>query len=539
MKFKKVISALIIVVSLGRFLTGCSDNSGDNGSGSFQDDVKFGNNIGGSSDGGNIIVPIEDKGGSLNPVFTGLSKGNVATNILYAPLYLYEGGNITYGLANSIEFKDNKELTIKLKEGLTWHDGKPITAEDIIYTFNLILDKSQGSMLRPYLMINDKPITIAKEDDLTIKITLPTEKAGFLHNLSKIAPIPKHVYESEKIVASSEKNKFPIGSGPFKFKDSKEGEYITFDRFEDYVGGKPKADSITIKVVPKEKQQEALEKEEIALMEATNELYEKSQEKDSKLQSYTHCAGKINFVAFNENTSAMQDVNLRKAIAFALNRKALIGAAYGGEDTAAKEAKTILLPGTDFYYDGEAIEGYDQDVDKAKEYLKKASLGLEKLVLGYCTEENGHQEYAHEIVRQLEEVGIEVEVRAYNEMAFQQVITNEKEECNLYVTAFELGLDPEAYREYFESDKFLNQWGYSNEEVDSLWEDGGKELDNEKRKKIYTDIQMILADEVAIYPINYERTIMVALKSLRGIDSADPRGGGILFRDWSKLYMSK
>lgn len=534
-----MISVVLIVLTLGSALVGCSDNSGDNGEGSFSDDVKFGNNIGGTSSGGSIVVPTEDKGGTLNPVFTDLSKANLATNILYTPLYLYEGMDITYGLASSVEFKDNKELTIKMKEGLVWHDGKPITVDDVIYTLNLILDESQGSMLRPYLMVNDTPITIKKEDDFTIKINLPYEKAGFLHNLSRICPIPKHVYEGEKLVASSKKNDYPIGSGPFKYKESKEGEYITFVRFDEYVGGKPKAESITIKVIPKEKQQEALEKEEICLMEATNELYKKSEEKNSKYQNYSHCAGKVNFLAFNENTEIMKDANVRKAISFALNRKGIIAAAYGGEENGAKEAKTIILPSTDFYYDGESIEGYEQDAEKAKEYLKKASVNIGELTLGYCTEEDGHKKYAQEIQRQLKESDIQVEVMAYDKKAFQDVLVNKKEECNLYVTGYELGGNPEAYRDYFESDAFLNQWGYSNKDIDALWEAADGEQDNEKRKKIYTNIQLRLAEDAAVYPINYERKVMVALNKVRGIDSADPRGGGLLFRDWSKLYITK
>ena len=539
MKFKRAISMLLIVFSLSGVLFGCSDNSGDNGAGSLADDVKFGNNIGGTSSGGNIVVPTEDKGGSLNPVFTGLTKANLATNILYTPLYLYEGINMTYGLASSVEFRDNKEVTIEIKKGLIWHDGKPITADDVIYTLNLILDKSQGSMLRPFLLVNETPVTISKEDDYSIKITLPYEKTGFLHNLSRICPTPKHVYENEEVVASSEKNKYPIGSGPFKYKESKEGEYITFERFDDYVGGKPKAESITIRVIPKEKQQEAFEREEICLMEATNELYEKSKEKDSKFQSYSHCAGKVNFLAFNENTEIMKDANIRKAISFALNRKGIIAAAYGGDENGSKEAKTILLPSTDFYYDGEAIEGYNQDREKAREYLKKASSNIAQIILGYCTEENGHKEYAQEIERQLKDSGIQVEVRAYDKRAFQDVLVNKKEECNIYVTGYELGGNPESYRYYFESDAFLNQWGYSSEEIDGLWTKAGEEQDNEKRKKLYTDIQLKLAEDAAVYPINYERKIMVALNKVRGIDSADPRGGGLLFRDWSKLYITK
>lgn len=539
MKLKKSISILLIGIFLGGFCVGCSDNSGDNCSGSFDDDVKFGNNLGGSTSGGNIIVPTEVMVESFNPAFVGVNKVNLVTNILYTPMYIYEGGNITYGLASALEFKDNIELTIKLKEGLTWHDGKPITADDVVFTLELILDENQGSMLRKYLLVSNKQVSVVRIDDYTVKITLPEQKPGFLHNLSKMTPIPKHIYESEKNVSSSDKNNFPIGSGPFKFREIKYGEYIIFDKFDDYVGGNPKAESITIKVITKNNQKVLLEEGKISMMEATNELYKKSQEKNSKYQSYTHCAGVENFIWFNENTPIMKNINFRKAIAFALNRKALIRAAYGGEEDQAKEAKTILLPGTDFYYDGEGIESYEQDVHRAKEYLKASGINLRHIVIGYCSDENRHKEYAHEIKRQLEGIGFEVEVRAYIYKAFQDVLVKNNTECNLYVKAYELGLNPEAYKDYFESYGVLNQWGYGNEKIDELWENGIKEQDNEKRKKIYTDIQVILADELAVYPICYERTRMIALKSLRGIDNADPRGGGILFRDWSKLYIAK
>lgn len=537
MKFRKMISTLLIIISLGGVLVGCSDNSNDNASGSFDDDINVGDNINGSNEGGHIVVPTEEIDGSLNPVFTGLEKVNLATNILYTPLYTYEVGNITCGLANSVEFKDNKELTIKLKEGLTWHDGKPITSEDVVYTLNLILDKNQGSMLREYLLVDDKPVEVLKEDDLTIKIILPVEKAGFLHNISRIAPIPSHVYKNEKLVSSSEKNKNPIGSGPFKFKEIKEGESITFERFDDYVGGKPKAELVTIKLIPQDKQEVALENKEISLMEGNSELYKKAEKDDSNLQTYTHCAGRLNFLAFNENTPSMKNVDFRKALAFTLSRKKLIAAAYGGDEKGAKEAKTILLPSTDFYYDGDEIEDYKQDLDKAKEYLKSSGLSLGVLTLGYNNEENGHKEYASEVANQLKALGIDVAVKGYSNKEFQEVLVNRKSECNMYITSYELGGNPEDYKEYFSGDSFSKQWGYKNEAIDKLWKEAEKEQDNEKRKKIYTDIQMLLAEDAAIYPIDYERTIMIALKSLKGIDSADPRGK-ILFRDWSKLYIA-
>lgn len=537
MKFRKMISTLLIIISLGGVLVGCSDNSNDNASGSFDDDINVGDNISGSNEGGHIVVPTEEIEGSLNPVFTGLEKVNLATNILYTPLYIYEAGNITCGLANSVEFKDNKELTIKLKEGLTWHDGKPITSEDVVYTLNLILDKNQGSMLREYLLVDDKPVEVLKEDDLTIKIILPVEKAGFLHNISRIAPIPSHIYKNEKLVSSSEKNKNPIGSGPFKFKEIKEGESITFERFDDYVGGKPKAEFVTIKLIPEDKQEVALENKEISLMEGNSELYKKAEKDDSNLQTYTHCAGRLNFLAFNENTPSMKNVDFRKALAFTLSRKKLIAAAYDGDEKGAKEAKTILLPSTDFYYDGDEIEDYKQDLDKAKEYLKSSGLSLGVLTLGYNNEENGHKEYASEVANQLKALGIDVAVKGYSNKEFQEVLVNRKSECNMYITSYELGGNPEDYKEYFSGESFSKQWGYKNEAIDKLWKEAEKEQDNEKRKKIYTDIQMLLAEDAAIYPIDYERTIMIALKSLKGIDSADPRGK-ILFRDWSKLYIA-
>ncbi len=81
--------------------------------------------------------------------------------------------------SRKVDFKDSKELTIKLKSNLKWHDGKPITAEDVLFTFNTVLDEKQNSPSRQYLLVGEKPVKVEKIDDLTVKITLPTASESF------------------------------------------------------------------------------------------------------------------------------------------------------------------------------------------------------------------------------------------------------------------------------------------------------------------------------------------------------------------------
>ena len=154
-------------------------------------------------------------------------------NALYNPLYVVdEKGEKTFYLADSVEpSEDFLTYTVKLKSGLKWHDGESLTADDLVFTMESILDESQASISRGKFVIEDKAVEVKKIDETTVEFKLPAISTSFESMLGDIRVIPKHIYEGEKDLAKSEKNNSPIGNGAYKFKEYKTGELLTLERF--------------------------------------------------------------------------------------------------------------------------------------------------------------------------------------------------------------------------------------------------------------------------------------------------------------------
>ena len=517
MKGKKLIASLLIG-ALIMSTVGCG------GSTTGKDDEK--------KYGGTIVVPLASDPHIINGAFTNVREAQMVTNMVFSPIYTYRKGNIKNYLAEDIKFEDSKTLTIKLRKDLKWHDEKPITADDLMFTINTVLDEKQNSPSRQYLIVDGTAVTVEKVDDLTVKILLPKSSPSFIYNMSKIYPIPKHIFEGEEMVAKSQKNNTPVGSGPFKFKEWKKGESIVLERYDNYFGGKPKADMIALKIIPNEASQEAaLNKGEITIMKASLEAFEKSKSND-KLQTYTYSEDRLNYIVFNQNKEYMKNADFRKAISYALDRKEMIKSAYGEE--GSKQAKSLLVPDADFYV--EDVEGYDYDIKEAKKLLQESAVTVTKLKLGYNTGRFAHKNYALVTQQQLKELGIEVEIIPYESKAFFNTLFSKSTDCDMYVNGYAWGLEPNPYRGMFETGTFHNQTSYSNKEVDDLWNKGFVEGDKEERKEIYKEIQHLVAEDAPIYTIDYEQNLMVAQKNLKGIEEAKPISV-LLFQDWDKLYI--
>lgn len=519
MKFRKIASIVLVGMTMLAF-TACSKG----GSESVVKD---------SQSGGTIVVPLASDPDVLNAAFANVKEASIASNILYSPLYTYEKGNLTYYLAENADFKDSKELTITLKKDLKWHDGQPITADDIVFTINTILDEKQNSSSRQYLLIEGEAVTAEKVDDLTVKITLPQASSTFLYSMSRISPIPKHVFEGETDIAKSEKNNSPVGSGPFKFKEWNKGESIIFEKNTEYFAGEPKADMVAMKIIPNEASQEAaMTNGELTFMKANVEAFDKAKSNE-KLQTYTYSENRLNYIVFNQNIEQMNNTSVRQAISYALDREEMINSAYGAE--GSKQAKSILVPEADFYTE-ENVEGYDHDLEKAKALLNESGVNVEKVKIGYNTGRFGHKNYALVTQQNLKDLGIEAEIVPYESKAFFNVLFSDSKECDMYVNGYAWGLEPNPYRGMFETGTYHNQTNYSNEAVDKLWNEGAKELDIQKREEIYKQIQSLVSQDAPVYTIDYEQNLMIAQKGLKGIDEAKPKSA-ILFEDWSKLYV--
>lgn len=488
-------------------------------------------------DGGSLIIGVAADPVILNPNYAGDRVSLTIDQALYAPLFQVNNGKKTYYLADSLTpSADNLTYTLKLKSGLTWHDGQKLTADDVVFTINSILDEKQNSFLRSNLIIGGKPIQAVKVDDLTVEFKLPQVAPAFEATLVQISPIPKHIFENEADIEKSPKNAAPVGSGPFKFKEYKTGEYLTLERFDNYFGGKPHLDTVTYRIAKDtnsanlalqngEINVKYLDPQDVPTFQATNNF-----------DILPYSEGRLAYLLFNANSDRgeLAKKEVREALSYALSRDELITTAYTSNEYA-EPAKSFVTPDGLFFTND--VTSYDNDVAKAKELLEKA--GVSNLKLRFITTSgNKVQEAVSLYVQQkLKAIGVDVELQSIDASAYSQRFTDKNaKDFELALAGYIMGYDPDAYRILYSSKESSNYSHYNNPEVDKLFEEGAAEADTTKRGEIYKKAQEIVAQDAPIYPIAYTKTIVAVSKNYGGIEEAVLKPV-VIFEDLSKIYL--
>lgn len=527
MKKKKILAmALATVFCLGMVGCGEKSSSADNSKNESAVEEK-------KVDGGEFIIPMPGDVPNLNPLIATSKEGVIIVNPIYDPLFMTDSNGTRYYLAEKYEWsEDHLSLTIKLKENLKWHDGQKITADDVVFTVESILDETKGIKSKNTVMVNGKPVKVSKVDETTVKFDLPSVSAPFSTLIGKLNIIPKHIYEGETDLAKSEKNNLGIGSGPYKVKEWKRGESLVLERFEDYHMGKPNFAKVVFKIVPDQSAQElGLQNKELSMREINDDSKYDKYEKDKDYKVYAYPEGRVNYMAFNYNSSTMKDVKAREAVALALNVDEIVQGAYGSEKVA-KAANSSFSPLAYFYDD--KIENYKQDLDKAKKLAEESGLKGKTIKLIYNSNRGNQENTALVIQQQLKEIGVNVEVIPYETQSFFAKFFSHDEEFELGLNGYPAPDEPDSFKGMFVSGGANAQTVYSSEEANALWAAGVEEMDKTKREEIYKKLQQQIKDDFTIYPIAYPNFSMATQSQFRGLDAikAIP-----IFEDYMKLYM--
>lgn len=536
---RKGMYGLLMLALVSLLISACSGNNNSNSTSSASPSASASASAdsGQPKDGGNLIIGVQADPQILNPIYAGDRVSLTIDQALYAPLFQVNNGKKTFYLADSLETSpDNLTYTLKLKKGLTWHDGQPLTADDVVFTFNAILDEKQNSYFRENLIIGGKPIQVSKVDDLTVQFKLPQVAPAFEATLVQLTPIPKHIFENEANIEKSSKNNAPVGSGPYKFKEYKSGEYVTLERFDNYFEGKPHLDTITYRIAKDANSANlALQNGEInvAYLDPADVNTIQSTGKFD-IQAYSE--GRLAYLLFNEDsdTGALAKKEVREAISYALSRDEMIQAVYGSSDYA-DPAKSFETPDGLFFTND--VPTYDNDPEKAKQLL--ASAGVKNLKLRFIVSSgNKAQEAASLYVQQkLKAVGIDVQLQNMDATAYGQKFGDTTaKDYELAFGGYIMGYDPDAYSILFKSNAGANYARYKNPTVDQLFVQGGSEADPAKRGEIYQQLQKAIAEDAVIYPVAYTKTVVAIDKRFGGLDQAVLKPV-VIFEDPAKLYL--
>ncbi|MFM9927748.1 ABC transporter substrate-binding protein [Variovorax sp. H27-G14] len=395
---------------------------------------------------------------------------------------------------------DGMVYIFKLKEGVTWHDGKPLTADDVVFT----ADKLQRA-LNPRVRIAMQSVASVKAlDARTVEFRMAQPYAAFLglFDVSSLPIAPKHLLGEMDLTKPLTGT--PVGTGPFKFKEWQRGSFIQLVRNEKYhVAGLPKVDNVFWHIIPDgASRAAAFESGKVDVLPGGAVEYfdvgrlAKLPGASVTTKGYEKLAPTAS-LWINHRTPVLQDLKVRQAIMHAIDRDALAKVAWFG---FAKPSTGIFNSKTAFYTD--QTKKYARDVPLAKKLLAEA--GYKGQALRFLPLPFG-EAWARtaEMIRQnLQEAGFKIELISADLPSVMARASNWDFDLSL-TYLFQLG-DPAlgVARSYVGSEikkgsPFNNVGGYQNPKVDALFERGSREIDTKKRAEIYADVQRTMAEDVA------------------------------------------
>ena len=463
------------------------------------------------------------KPSTIHPLFStaGVEQG-VERQIFGALMRMNDKLSPVPDLAEKVESSaDAKVWTFTLKKGLTFSDGQPLTAKDVVFTFERAIDKRSGSYWSSRLSIIEGAADYAVQkadtikgletpDEYTIKMTLTTADAVWTQTISDFAGLcilPSHILKDtppDQMAKAGFAFAPTPSAGAFVYSDWKADQYLEIKRNDSYTGGtKARLDKIFCKVLTQQDVGIAqLEKGEIDLMVVPVTEADRLR-KNANLTVTSTPAPSVSFLALNLDRPFFKDKRVRQAMMYALDREAMAKEILKGEATVVNS--TIIGP--EWMGTPEGLVGYGYDVNKAKQLLKEANWDASQKVALMYTPGDKISDALVPIMQQLfKDAGIALELFTvdtpeYNRRAVVGATAQAAGDFDIaLVGGGVFRQDPNVSAKYFETVSFTpagaNYGHYSNPQVDDLFKQGRAITDTAQRKQIYTKLAQILNDEV-------------------------------------------
>lgn len=461
------------------------------------------------AEGGTLVIASSQVPRHLNgAVQSGIATAVPSTQIFASPMRYDENWEPQPYLAKSWEVaEDGLSVTLNLVDNATFHDGMPVTSEDV--AFSIMTIKAN----HPFKSMFAPVEAIETPDPLTVIIKLSQPHPALLLAMSPaLAPIlPKHVYDDGQDIKSHPANSAPIGSGPFMLEEFTAGEAIVMKKNPNFfIDGRPKLDEIIIRII---KDPSALliamengEADVYPFMAGAQEITRLSEVAALEVTSEGYAAvGPINWLAFNTASPKLSDVRVRQAIGYAVDRDFITKALHRG---VSSPQRGPIIESSPFFDD--SIEAYDVDLDKANALMAEAGFGdgMELTIDFIPGPKEQQQSVAEYMKSQLKKIGIAVTVRAAPDFpTWAGRVSSHDFELSMDVV-FNWG-DPVigVHRTYLSNNIvkgviWSNTQSYANPKVDELLNAAAVELDQDKRRALYSEFQQIVAQDLPIYWIN-------------------------------------
>jgi peptide/nickel transport system substrate-binding protein len=458
-----------------------------------------------------------DPGANVNVITTSDRFGLMTLKMIYSPLYMYNADGINYFLAKSIDTSDdNLTYTMHLRDDVKWSDGEKFTADDVVFTFEAMEKEENAGWAYSQLVYKEGAVKIEKVDDYTVKLTMPFVNSAAVEMFSQIFIMPKHVYENVTNFENNDVNTKPVGTGPYVMSEYSAGSYVKFTKNENYFLGAPSINNIVYRIIENENTaMTAIQSGEVDAWIGTPAQVAQMNLDSANLTVYPYQEGRVGYMMIN--AARVQNEDLRKAILYALDKKAIADAALLSSDYYDLPW-SFMPPNSKFFT--EDVEKYEQNLDKTKEYLAASGVQKPELNLAYSGSDTLQSTSALLVQEQLEKAGFKVTLSGIDSKALSQQMKDKNNTYDMYFGGYIMGIDPDTFSSLFESGGGFNYMHYDKPEINELFAQGRKETDETKRKEIYTNIQKKIQDTACFYPLYSNKRLLVVSKNVSGIDDA-------------------
>ena len=456
--------------------------------------------------------------------------------------------NWVSSMAESWQFsKDCLTLTFKLRKNVRWHDGKPFTADDVLFTYNAIMNPKTPTAYRD----DFEPVSnVTAPDAYTVRVTYKQPFAKALGSWGTYM-LPKHLLDTwvqqGKLREAPQNTTQPVGTGPYRFQEWKSGEKVVLvANKEYYVEGRPYLSRIVSRVIPSqatiflELKAKGVDMADLTAVQYARQTDYPAFKKD--YQKFRYPGNAYTYFGFNLKDPRFADKRVRQAFAHAINKQELIDGVVMG---LARDATGPLRPGSWAYTD--KVKRYPYDPAKAKQLLAAAGWtdkkgdGILRNKDGQpftftirTNQGNDERKKITEIIQErLKEIGVQTDIQTIEWAAFLKEYIKQRR-FEAIVLGWGTGTDPDQYPVWHSSQAGpdqLNHISYANSEVDALLEKGRTSCLQKERVATYHRIQEILAEEQPLIFLYFKDVLPVVSSRVRGV-KPEPAGIGYNFIDW-------
>lgn len=486
-------------------------------------------------DGGNYHEGLVGTFSTANPLYATGAVDTAVSRLVFAGLFKYDSNNRIVGnLAKDYSVDETGKIyTVHLRENLHWHDGKPLTADDVVFTFSTIQNPDARSVLRGSM----RGVIVSKLSANTVTFSLSSALSSFPGSLT-VGVLPQHILGKvlpSDLRAASFNTVEPIGAGPFMWQQlqlndtSSQGEgtaaTITLERFERYHEGAPKINRFSIHTY------ETIEdllgafdrREVIAISGLKSTPRELQAKKDVVIQSFQSTASMMTF--FNmQSGGAVNDVAVRRGLMYGTSRRVIM-------QKLNQSLKIVQAPMlTDQFAYDEAYEQPLYDKVKADEALTQAGWvagkdgtrfkdGKRLSINLYAEETSDNKIVTDELKRQWREIGAEAVITLQPSMYFQ--ITLQTRGYDAVLHGISIGIDPDVYAYWHSSqaaDGGMNLSNYKSAVADKSLEAGRTRQDESQRALKYKPFLKAWLEDVPAIGMFRPRIYYVTRGPVYGLD---------------------